>query len=206
MVLVVNFKNYKFGKEALRLAKECKKTDSKIILGVSLGDLYRISKETKMKCFVQHVDNKKKGRNTGYTILENVKENNGKGVFLNHSEHRIEFKDIKELIKKSKKLRLETLVFVKNVKEGVKISKLKPTYICIEPPELIAGKISVSSANPSLIKNAVEKIKGKILVGAGIHDKNDVSISKRLGACGIVVSSAVMTSKNPKNVLKELKW
>ena len=57
-----------------------------------------------------------------------------------------------------------------------------------------------------LIKKAVEKIKGKVLVGAGIHDKNDVAISKKLGAYGIVVSSAVTTSKNPKKILKELKW
>ena len=203
-MIVINFKNYKFGNESVKLAKEIKKINKNIILGVNISDLYRISKETKMKCFAQHIDNKEKGRNTGFILAESVKANNGKGVFLNHSEHPLQFKDIKESIKKCKKLKLETLVFTKNIKQGKQISKLNPTYICIEPPELVAGKISVSEAKPQLIKNAVKKIKGKVLVGAGIHNDKDVKIAKKLGAYGIALSSAVTTSKNPKKVIKDL--
>lgn len=205
MVLVVNFKNYVFGKGSVSLAKECKKVDKNIILGVSIGDLFRVVKETGMKCFVQHVDNKEKGRNTGFILLESVKANNGKGVFLNHSEHNISFNDIKDLIKNCKRLKLESLVFVKSINEGKKVSKLNPTYICIEPPKLVGGKVSVSTANPKLIEDSV-KIKGKILVGAGINKREDVCVAKEFKAYGIAVSSAVTKSKNPRKVLMELKW
>jgi triosephosphate isomerase len=201
-MIVINFKNYLFGKDSVRLAKECKKVSKDIILGVSIGDLYRIVKETKMKCFVQHIDFQEKGRNTGYVLPESVKANGGKGVMLNHSEHRI--KDTSKTVKRCKGLGLETLVFVKNVREGKKISKLNPNYICIEPPKLVGGKISISEAKPNLIVKAVDRIKGKVLVGAGIHKKEDVELAKQLGAKGVAISSAVAKSKNPKKVLREL--
>ncbi|MBU2639248.1 MAG: triose-phosphate isomerase [Nanoarchaeota archaeon] len=204
MVLVVNFKNYKFGNEAVKLAKECKKVSKNIVLGVGIAELYRIVKETNMKCYVQHVDSKEKGRNTGYVIPEAVKANGGKGVMLNHSEHRI--KDIKESVRRCKNLGLETLVFVKNIREGKKVSKLKPSYVCIELPKLIAGKVSISESKPGLIEKAVKKIKSKVLVGAGIHNRNDIIVAKNLGAKGVVVSSAVTKNKNPKKILEELKW
>ena len=201
-MIVINFKNYVFGKDSVRLAKECKKVDKNIILGVGIGDLFRVVKETKMKCFVQHVDFQEKGRNTGYVLPESIKANGGKGVMLNHSEHRI--KNIKDTVKRCKGLGLETLVFVKNIREGKKVSKLKPSYICIEPSNLVAGKISISEAKPRLIAKAVDKIKGKVLVGAGIRKKEDVIVARQLGAKGVAIASAVAKSKNPGKVLREL--
>lgn len=204
-MLVINFKNYLSGEKAVKLAKICRKADKNIVLGVSLADLYRISKETKMKCFVQHIDYQEKGRNTGFNIVESVKANNGKGVFINHSEHRLNYEVIKKTVKRCKELNLETIVFAKNLVEGIKLNKLKPNYICIEPPKLIAGKVSVSEANPKLIEDSVKKIKNKILVGAGVNKKEDVLIAKKLGAKGVLVSSAVCKSNNPIKILKELR-
>ncbi|MEK6934990.1 MAG: triose-phosphate isomerase, partial [Nanoarchaeota archaeon] len=110
----------------------------------------------------------------------------------------------KQTIQRCKKLKLKTIVFAKNTKEALKISKLKPTYIALEPPELIAGKISISKADPNLIKKTIQKVKTNILVGAGIHNKKDVKIAKKLGAKGVIVSSAITKSKNPKKIIKEL--
>ncbi|MAG53082.1 MAG: triose-phosphate isomerase [Nanoarchaeota archaeon] len=203
-MLFVNFKNYVFGEKSVKLAKECKKVNNKIVLGVGLGDLYRIVKETKMKCYVQHIDYQGKGRNTGYNLVENVKANNGKGVMLNHSEHRLSFEIISKTVKRCKQLNLEIMVFVKNINEGKKVSRLKPSYICVEPPKLVGGKVSVSTANPKLIEDSVKKINGRILVGAGIHSKRDVEVARKLGAKGVAVSSAVTTARNPGKVLKEL--
>lgn len=205
-MLVINFKNYLTGERAVKLAKICKSVDKNIILGVSLADLYRISKETKMKCFVQHIDAKEKGRNTGYNVVESVKANNGNGVFINHSEHRLNYETIKQTVKRCKELKLETIVFAKNIEEGIKLNKLNPSYICIEPPKLIAGKVSISEANPKLIEDSVNKIKNKVLVGAGVNNRNDVLIAKKYKAKGILVSSAVCRCTNPIKVLKELRW
>ena len=168
--------------------------------------MYRISNETRMKCFVQHVDYHEKGRNTGFNIVESVKANRGIGIFINHSEHRLNYEIIKKTIKRVKELNLEVILFAKDVKEGQRLNKLKPSYICIESPKLIAGKISVSEANPKLIEDAVKKIKNKILVGAGVNNRNDVLTAKKLGAKGVLVSSAVCKSDNPSRILKELRW
>ena len=74
----------------------------------------------------------------------------------------------------------------------------------IEPPELVGGKISVSKAKPELIEKIKRKIKMRFLVGAGIHNKQDVETAMRLGASGIAVSSAITKSKNPGKKLREL--
>ena len=203
-MLIINFKNYISGDKAVKLARECKKVSNKIVLGVSLVDLYRIVKETKMKCYAQHVDYQKKGKTTGYNTVESVKSNGGKGVFLNHSEHRLNFDVIKKTVKRCKELNLETIVFAKNIENGKKFSRLKPSYVCVEPPQLVGGKVSVSTANPRLIEDSVKKINSRVLVGAGIHSKEDVEVARRLGAKGVAVSSAVTTAINPGKVLREL--
>jgi len=96
------------------------------------------------------------------------------------------------------------MVFAASLKEAKKIQKMKPTYLIIEPPELVAGKKSVSKARPELIKNISKKLKCRFLVGAGIHNKEDVKISLKLGASGIVVSSAITKSREPGKKLREL--
>ena len=74
----------------------------------------------------------------------------------------------------------------------------------IEPPELIAGKISVSKAKPELIEEIGKKLKYDFIVGAGIKDRNDLDVAVKLGAKGIALASAVTTAKNPEKVLREL--
>ena len=47
---------------------------------------------------------------------------------------------------------------------------MEPTYIAYEPPELIGGNVSVSSAKPEIIAQAAKACNGKtkLLVGAGL--------------------------------------
>ena len=90
------------------------------------------------------------------------------------------------------------------IKEALKIKKLRPDYLAVEPPELVAGRTSISKAKPELIKNIAKKLRYPFLVGAGIHNNEDVKIAMKLGAKGIAVSSAITTTKNPEKVLKNL--
>ncbi len=115
----------------------------------------------------------------------------------------MKFEDVKKGIFLARKYKLKVVVSSNNLKEAEKLSKLKPDYVAIEPPELISGKVSVSKAKPQLIKNAAKKIKN-LLVGAGIHNTLDVKKSMEYGAKGILVSSAVVLSKNPKKILNAL--
>jgi len=203
-MFIINFKTYKQGGSVIKLAKIVKDSNKKIIIALQPTDIYRVKKETNLGIYSQHVDYFEPGRNTGFILPEAIKSSGAIGTFLNHSEHKLKFSILKKTIQRCKKLNLKTIVFAKNLNEAKKISKLKPTFIALEPPELIAGKISISQANPDLIKRVIKEIKINLLVGAGVNNKKDVQIAKKLGAKGILVSSAVLKSSNPEKIIKEL--
>ena len=98
------------------------------------------------------------------------------------------------------------MVFVKDLKQAKQIEKLKPDYLIYEPPKLVAGKISVSTAKPEIIKNLSKKLKRttKFLVGAGIKTREDINTSMKLGASGVAFSSVITKAKDPHKKLKEL--
>lgn len=203
-IIVVNFKTYRQGEKVLSLAKIIERINKNIIIGVQASDIYEIAKKTKLKVFSQHVDYFPKGRNTGYVIPEAVKKDKAIGTFLNHSEHKLNYDVLKKTIKRCKKIGLKTMVFANSLKEAVKIEKLRPDYLIYEPPELVAGKISVSESKPKIIKEIKRKLKMKFLVGAGIHSSKDVKVAMKLGAVGIALSSSVIKAKNPGKKLREL--
>jgi triosephosphate isomerase len=99
---------------------------------------------------------------------------------------------------------LKTCVFAKNLSEAKKIQSLKPSYLIIEPPGLVAGKISVSKAKPELIRNIAKKLRVRFLVGAGIHTRKDINVAMKLGASGIALSSAITKVRDPGKKLIEL--
>lgn len=203
-LIVVNFKTYKSGKEALKLAKIIEKVDKKIIIGVQATDLYLIAKNTKLTVFCQHCDYFNIGRNTGYILPEAIIASGGAGVFLNHSEHKLNFEILDKTIRRCREIGLKTVVFASDLEETKRVETLGADFIAVEPPELVAGNVSVSSASPQLISDVAKNIKSRFLVGAGIHNFDDVEKSLELGASGIAVSSAITTAENPGKVLKEL--
>ena len=203
-LIVINLKTYKQGNQLLKLVKTIESVDKDIIIGVQNTNIYKLSQKTKLKIFAQHVDPQIPGRNTGFILPESVKSNGAIGVFLNHSEHKLDYKTIKETIKHCKKIKLKIMLFANSLKQAKKLEKLKPDYVIYEPPELVAGKTSVSESKPDLIKKIKKSLKSKFLVGAGVHSYKDIEIATKLGAKGVILSSAVTTAKNPKKVLKEL--
>jgi triosephosphate isomerase len=203
-IIIINFKTYKQGKAAIKLAKAIEKINKKIIIGVQASDIYEITKATKLRVYAQHIDYQKKGRATGFILPEAVKKDKAVGSFLNHSEHKLKFDVLKKTIKRCKENKLKTIIFASSLKQAIKIKRLKPDYLIYEPPELVGGKVSVSKAKPELIKEIAKKLKMKFLVGAGIHNKEDVKIAMKSGASGFAVSSAICRAKNPKKKLKEL--
>jgi triosephosphate isomerase len=203
-LIVINLKTYQQGENAIKIAKEIERVDKNIILGVQASDVYEIAKKSKLKVYAQHVDYFLPGRFTGYILPEAMKEDGAVGTFLNHSEHKLNYDILKKTIARCKKLKLKTLVFANSLGEAEKIQKLKPDYLVIEPPELVAGKKSISKEKPELIKNIKRKIKMKFLVGAGIHTREDVLIACKLGASGVAFSSVITQARNPGKKLKEL--
>ena len=86
---------------------------------------------------------------------------------------------------------------------------LGPEYVAIEPPELIGSGISVSKANPEIIKRSVAAVhavnpKVKVLTGAGIQSGECVKIAVDLGTDGVLLASSVVKSPDPAAVLRDL--
>jgi len=90
-----------------------------------------------------------------------------------------------------------------------KFAELTPTFIAVEPPELIGSGISVSNSKPEIIINSVKAVKETnqkitVLCGAGVSNNEDVRKSLELGAEGVLLASAFVKAKDPKAFLTEL--
>src|SRR3989344_4081940 len=208
-LFIVNFKAYKesTGKNALILARKLNKLKNNIAVAVEAADIFPIAKTCKrLKVFSQYIDPIEEGAHTGSLTALSVKKSGAVGTLINHSEKPLNFKEIKKAVYLAKKNKLITVVCAGNDKIAKNILKLRPDYIAIEPLELISGRLSVSESKPDLIKRAVHILCNKskcdfLLVGAGIHKKEDVKKAFELGANGILVSSAVVKSKHPDKLL-----
>jgi triosephosphate isomerase len=211
-MLIVNFKTYEsaIGQKALELAKihdkVAKDTGKAIIVAVQPSDVYRISQEVSIPVYAQHADNVGFGSNTGWILPEALKEAGATGTLLNHSEHR--FEDINKLeqtVKRVQEVGLHAVVCAEHDDEGAEVDKVcKPEFIAIDPPELIGGDISVSTAQPELIKNSIEKIGDNVLVGAGVKTAEDIKIAMEFGAKGVLLASGITKAEDPEAVLREL--
>ncbi|MBN2142626.1 triose-phosphate isomerase [Candidatus Woesearchaeota archaeon] len=213
-VIVVNFKAYKetIGDNALHLAKACEKvsveTGVDIRIAVPATDLHEISESISIPVYSEHVDEYPLGKHTGAILPEMIKSAGAHGTILNHSEHKVPLKKLEETIQRSKALGLTLVVCAENVDEEREILrfKYKPEFIAIEPPELIGGDISVSTAHPEVITGGVKELKDgvKLLVGAGIKTKADVETALRLGADGVLIASGIDLAKDPVKALKDI--
>ena len=207
-MIIVNFKNYKIGKDVLKLVKLIEKCNKKIIVAVPAINLNDVVENTHLNVYAQHIDNYSIGRGTGCTIAEALKEIGVNGSLINHSEHRIGFSDIKDLIEKCKKLKLKSIVCAKDLKEIKKVRKLKPYAIAYEDPNLIASGNSIVKYKSGNIKKFVNILKSSGIVpicGAGINSKEDILGAYSFGCKGVLIASAIANAKNPEKLLKEIK-
>jgi len=209
-IIIINFKTYKqsIGKKGLKLAKICsqvaKKYKARIVICPQSADLALFTKKIQSPVYAQHLDPVEPGKNTGFLTPAEARAEGVKGTLINHSEHPISIDQIKKTIKLCKKYKLVSIVCVPDLKNIKKIKKLRPNYIAYEPPELIGGKISVSEAQPDIIKKAASLAKSNLLVGAGVNSNQDLKTALKLGAQGVLVASDIVKAKNPKKELTEL--
>ncbi|MEK6834287.1 MAG: triose-phosphate isomerase [Thermoproteota archaeon] len=212
-MFIINFKNYEeiSGAKALKLAKIAEKISKKYRIKIAVAPPHHLLSEI-TKCNIpvlaQHLDTKNVGSTTGFMIPEIVKKSLVKGALINHSEHRISGKQIRELVSRLKKLGMISVVCVKDVSEARKYAKLNPDYIAIEPPELIGTGKAVSKERPEVITRSLSAImeaknSTNLLCGAGIASGEDVAKAMQLGAKGILVASGIVKAKNWTYVIEE---
>jgi triosephosphate isomerase len=212
-MIFVNFKTYPqaSGQRAVKLAKICQEVAQSnripIIPCVQAIDLSLVVKEVKIPIWVQHVDPVADGKNTGEVTAAAVKLHGASGTLLNHSEHPLDFEDLKKAINLSQEAGLKTLVLTKDLKTAKTIDGLIPEYLGLEEPALIGSKTAMveSARLRQAIKDFVSQTENAIpVIGAGINEESDIKESLALGVKGVLVASGIVLAKNPQSVLQRM--
>jgi len=213
--IVLNVKTYAeaTGVKALEIAKLMDKisqeTGASMAIALQATDISLCAKEVSIPVFAEHIDPVKPGSHTGWTLPEAVKEAGAIGTLINHSEHRLKLADIDVCVTRAKELGLDHIVCTNNVATSKAAATFSPNFIAVEPPELIGGDISVTTADPDIVSSSVEAVKAidknvKVLCGAGVKNGKDVAKSIELGADGVLLASGVVKAKDKERVIRDL--
>ncbi len=212
-LIALNLKTYpeSLGKRGIRLAQIASEvsllTGVRIIIAPQSVDL-RAATEIHSDVFAQHVDAQKQGAHTGHLAAEAVADAGCKGSLVNHSEHRLSEAMIGETVARLREMGLESMLCAKDAKESAHLAKFEPTFIAVEPPELIGSGVSVSTAKPEVVSGAVGAVAEvnatPVLCGAGVGSADDVEKALGLGASGVLLASAFVKSPDPQKLLMEM--
>ena len=213
--IVVNFKTYleASGPNALALAKLCaevaSETGASIVIAPPMTDLALVASSVEIPVFVQHLDSVPSGATTGHVTVENAKASGARGTLINHSERRLKIAEIHDLIGRSREVSLATIVCTNNLSVSKACAAMEPDFVAIEPPELIGGSVSVTTANPKIVSDTVDAIKHvskgvRVLCGAGVKNGTDVARAIELGTEGVLLASGVVKAKDRRAVLLDL--
>lgn len=196
------------GKNLIKLLKIAQKisrqTKIPIIPCAQAVDIYRIKHEIGMEVWTQHIDPIDPGRHSGWTSPYSLKQAGAIGTVINHAEHPLTAPKIKLTLEKAKLYGLKTLVICETVSLAQKVSTWHPDFIAYEKGELIAGPISMIDVEEPNIRKLATSIPQPLIVGAGITSKQNVQKTLRAGGRGVILASAVIKAKNPRDKLLEL--
>jgi len=214
-VIVLNVKTYEeaTGKKALEIAKLmdtlASETGASLAIAVQPTDIQMCVENVSIPVFAEHIDPITPGSHTGWILPEAVKAAGAVGTLINHSEHRLKIADIDVCVTRSKELNLDHIVCTNNVATSKAIAALSPNFLAVEPPELIGGDVSVTTANPEIVSRSVDAVKKidkhvGVLCGAGVKNGKDVKKAIELGADGVLLASGVVKAKDREKVLRDL--
>ena len=213
--VVINFKAYAEveGLKATELAMICEAVaeSSGVSIGVCppVAELGAVARSVSIPVLSQNVDPYKPGSATGWMTPSMVKACGCAGTLINHSEHRSDDQRIGECVRMCDDLGLITMVCAESVEKARSVAVFAPRFIAVEPPELIGGDISVTTANPKIVQDTVDTVKSvnrnvSVLCGAGVKTGQDVATAIGLGADGVLLASGVVKSKDPRATLEDL--
>ena len=213
-LIVVNFKTYQSasGESAEQLAKVMEQfvnRNYRMIAVVSAFDLSSISTNSdELEVWSQHLDPVGKGSHTGWLEPDLAIQRGAVGTIINHAEHKVTLEHVKDLMAMLPE-NFPICACAADVDEAIALAKLGPTLIAVEPPELIGGDISVTSADPSIVSNTVAAVKStnpnvRVLCGAGVKNGADVKMAIELGAEGVLLASGVTKASDVNSVLDDL--
>ena len=214
-VIVLNVKTYSeaTGNKALEIAKLMdkisKETGASMAIAVQAIDITKCVENVSIPVWAEHIDPIKPGSHTGWTLPEAIKNAGAIGTLINHSEHRLILADVDTCINRVKELGLDHIVCSNNVSTSKAIAAFSPNFVAVEPPELIGGDISVTTADPDIISSSVKAVKSvdenvKVLCGAGVKNGKDVDMAIELGSDGVLLASGIVKAKDKESVIRDL--
>ena len=211
-LVVVNFKTYTsaLASAADRLGKQMAdvKTNARMVAVTSAFDLSSVSSIDGLEVWSQHLDPVGQGSHTGWLEPETAIARGATGTIINHAEHKVSLDHVRDLIAMLPE-GFPVCACAADVTEARALAKLGPTFIAVEPPELIGGDISVTTADPTIVSDTVAAVKEvnpnvRILCGAGVKNGQDVATAIALGAEGVLLASGVTKANDPQAVLEDL--
>lgn len=213
-VVIINVKTYPqtTGQGALRLAEAARRvgeeSGASMALAVQASDL-RLLRDVGIPVFAQHFEPRAPGAHTGFDLAPSLADAGATGALINHSEHRLVLADIEACVRECDDRQWVSVVCTNNVRTSAAAASLGPTYVAVEPPELIGGDVSVTSADPAIVADSAEALRKvdpdvRLLCGAGVKNGQDVATSIELGADGVLLASGVAKAKDPEAVLRDL--
>ncbi|MBE6503745.1 MAG: triose-phosphate isomerase [Methanobrevibacter sp.] len=214
-IVILNYKTYleSSGMNALDLAHDLESAASEsgitMVASPQAADIYRISSETSLPIFAQHIDPVSPGGHTGSNLINTLVEAGIEGSLINHSEQRMKLADIDEVVKLCREFEIESCVCTNNIETSKAVACLNPDAVAVEPPELIGTGIPVSQAQPEVVEDTVNEVKKinkkiKVLCGAGITTGDDMKAAMDLGADGVLLASGIIKAESPKEALLDL--
>ena len=211
-LIVVNFKTYTsaLASAAERLGKQMAsvQTNARMVAVTSAFDLSSVSSIDGLEVWAQHLDPVGQGSHTGWLEPETAISRGTSGTIINHAEHKVSIEHVRNLMAMLPE-GFPVCACAADVNEARALAELGPTFIAVEPPELIGGDISVTTADPSIVSDTVAAVKEvnpnvRILCGAGVKNGQDVATAIALGAEGVLLASGVTKANDPESVLSDL--
>ena len=153
-LFLLNLKTYPgaLGSGAERFGRLLEETGKELGVAVAIApaapDLGRLASALSIPVIAQHVDAIGAGAHTGSVPPEAVAQVGGWGSLVNHSEHPIPEPLAAETVRRLRTLSLIAVVCARDVSAARRLATSTPPYLAVEPPELIGGDRSVSTARP----------------------------------------------------------
>jgi triosephosphate isomerase (TIM) len=211
-LVVVNFKTYTsaLASAADRLGEQMANvnTNARMVAVTSAFDLSSVSSINGLEVWSQHLDPVGQGSHTGWLEPETAIARGATGTIINHAEHKVSLEHVEKLMAMLPE-GFPVCACAADVTEARALAKLGPTFIAVEPPELIGGDISVTTADPTIVSDTVAAVKEvnpnvRVLCGAGVKNGQDVATAIALGAEGVLLASGVTKANDPQAVLEDL--
>ena len=213
-LIVVNFKTYASASgdaaESLAMAMEAHaQGPARMVAVVSAFDLEAVRRAApSLEVWAQHLDPVGLGSFTGWLEPKTAIHRGAQGTIINHAEHKVEMEHVRSLLPQLPD-HFPVCGCAADLDEAKTLAEMGPTFIAVEPPELIGGDVSVTTADPSIVSDTVALVKAtnskvRVLCGAGVKNGQDVATAIRLGAEGVLLASGVTKASNVESVLDDL--